>query len=310
MVPPVSRCFDMKSHEDFICLSMDKNPLHADPQAARRLLFGRQVVHGIHGMLWALDRLPEDTAGGFPKISELKCEFTGSIHIDDHVALNWVEGNQSGYKGSLLVEGRVVTRLVVETDSGMRSEGPKIPGPPPEPLVCREVLAEDLAGCSGKVPIGFSMDLARKLFPRLVDNLSCARFASLLSATRLVGMECPGLHSIFSGLKVAFHEWDELLSPQMVYQVVSWQPNTGLIRIKIQSPQVQGTLECFHRPAPKLQPTMSEIVPRVKPEEFAGQHALVVGGSRGLGELTAKILGAGGAQVTITYHTPVCGTCQ
>jgi len=35
--------------------------------------------------------------------------------------------------------------------------------------------------------------------------------------------------------------------------------------------------------------------------EFAGQRALIVGGSRGLGELTAKIIAAGGGHTIITY---------
>ena len=40
---------------------------------------------------------------------------------------------------------------------------------------------------------------------------------------------------------------------------------------------------------------------RVGPVEFKGQRALVIGGSRGLGEVSAKILAAGGAQVHITF---------
>jgi hypothetical protein len=36
--------------------------------------------------------------------------------------------------------------------------------------------------------------------------------------------------------------------------------------------------------------------------EFAGRKALIVGGSRGLGLLTANLLGAGGAKVIITYR--------
>jgi NAD(P)-dependent dehydrogenase (short-subunit alcohol dehydrogenase family) len=39
----------------------------------------------------------------------------------------------------------------------------------------------------------------------------------------------------------------------------------------------------------------------VDPAEFAGQKPLVVGGSRGLGEVTAKLLASGGAHVTITF---------
>ena len=46
----------------------------------------------------------------------------------------------------------------------------------------------------------------------------------------------------------------------------------------------------------------SELGDVVGPGEFAGSSALVVGGSRGLGEVTAKLLAAGGAKVMITYR--------
>ena len=39
----------------FAQLSGDRNPMHVDPVAARRTLFGRPVVHGIHMLLRSLD---------------------------------------------------------------------------------------------------------------------------------------------------------------------------------------------------------------------------------------------------------------
>lgn len=55
------------------------------------------------------------------------------------------------------------------------------------------------------------------------------------------------------------------------------------------------------RPRPTAQPGLDEVKRGVRPDEFEGQRALVVGGSRGLGELTAKVLVAGGADVVITW---------
>ena len=64
-----------------------------------------------------------------------------------------------------------------------------------------------------------------------------------------------------------------------------------------------GQLLAFERPRPQLQPAAIELQSMVGSEEFAGDRALVVGGSRGLGELTAKLLAAGGAQVCLTYKS-------
>ena len=49
------RVFTSDDQLAFAKLSGDHNPLHLDPLLARRLLFGRQVVHGLHALLWSLD---------------------------------------------------------------------------------------------------------------------------------------------------------------------------------------------------------------------------------------------------------------
>jgi nucleoside-diphosphate-sugar epimerase len=46
---------------------------------------------------------------------------------------------------------------------------------------------------------------------------------------------------------------------------------------------------------------METIRGSVSQNEFSGSTALIVGGSRGLGELTAKMIAAGGAKVILTY---------
>ena len=49
------RIFTSDDQLAFAKLSGDYNPLHLDPVLARRLIFGHQVVHGVHALLWSLD---------------------------------------------------------------------------------------------------------------------------------------------------------------------------------------------------------------------------------------------------------------
>ena len=67
-------------------------------------------------------------------------------------------------------------------------------------------------------------------------------------------------------------------------------------------PGFQGELRAAMRPQPYRQPGFAELATAVQTGEFAGQRAIVVGGTRGLGEVTAKLLAAGGAAVTVIYH--------
>ncbi|MDG2207163.1 MAG: MaoC family dehydratase [Pirellulales bacterium] len=48
------KTFTESDQQAFAKLSGDDNPMHVDAIAARRLLFGRPVVHGVHAICCAL----------------------------------------------------------------------------------------------------------------------------------------------------------------------------------------------------------------------------------------------------------------
>ena len=51
-----NRIFSQVDQDLFSSLSGDYNPQHIDPIASRRLLYGSQVVHGIHILFWSLNQ--------------------------------------------------------------------------------------------------------------------------------------------------------------------------------------------------------------------------------------------------------------
>jgi NAD(P)-dependent dehydrogenase (short-subunit alcohol dehydrogenase family) len=74
-----------------------------------------------------------------------------------------------------------------------------------------------------------------------------------------------------------------------------------LVRLTIRGGGLSGTLETLSRPPPTMQPTTAALAPSVDRNEFLGAVALVIGGSRGLGEVTAKLIASGGGHVIVTY---------
>jgi hypothetical protein len=84
--------------------------------------------------------------------------------------------------------------------------------------------------------------------------------------------------------------------------VVSTDPRFRLVRLAIEGGGLVGSIKAVARMPPAPQATSSKLAYAVEPREFAGTTALVIGGSRGLGEVTAKLLAAGGARVVITYR--------
>ena len=75
------RRFNLEDQQAFARLSGDTNPLHLDPVAARRLIFGEAVVHGVHGLLWALDLLFEEEDGPV-ELTRLAAAFESPLGLD------------------------------------------------------------------------------------------------------------------------------------------------------------------------------------------------------------------------------------
>ena len=83
--PKVTRRFQASDQDAFARLSGDHNPLHVDPLAARRLIFGGPVVHGVHLLLWALDVFVRPTK---VSITNLSVQFVAPILVGAEVALD------------------------------------------------------------------------------------------------------------------------------------------------------------------------------------------------------------------------------
>jgi NAD(P)-dependent dehydrogenase (short-subunit alcohol dehydrogenase family) len=111
----------------------------------------------------------------------------------------------------------------------------------------------------------------------------------------LVGMVCPGLHSIFSTLEATWGEGIELR-----FSVRRYDARFRQMHIEFDG-ALRGSLRAFVRPEPQVQPSVAMLSSLVEAGAFEGTHSLVVGGSRGIGEVTAKAIAAGGGTVVITY---------
>jgi NADP-dependent 3-hydroxy acid dehydrogenase YdfG len=170
-----------------------------------------------------------------------------------------------------------------------------------EPEICRQRSLAEVAAASGNVALYLDGDLAGGLFPNLIRVLPPMQLAALLATTRLVGMECPGHHSIYSSLDLVFFS-DNAGVSNLNYHVTDCNKRLALVSMDVDAPGIKGKVKAFLRPQFQRQAAFADIRRQVEAKEFSAQRALIIGGSRGLGEVTAKILAAGGAEVTLTYY--------
>jgi len=299
------RHFTLEDQLAFAELSGDGNPLHVDPIASRRSMFGQPVVHGVHTLLWALDCWCVERDEPLT-LRVLGATFSKPIVLRERVECVAVGGQPGQLTLEVRTGGIVSTRisgeLVHETDgSGEQLSRRSTIDDFPPVRSPRVLLQDELAECSGSLDLYMSASGAANLFPHLSKLAPDFHIAAILATSRLVGVECPGLHSLFSSLELRFQAAREG-QPTMTYAVSKLDRRIGLVEMKLDSARVEGKVAAFRRPPPVDQPSYISLQASVRPHEFDGQAAVIIGGSRGLGEVAAKLLAAGGATVRITYH--------
>ena len=271
-----------------------------DPVAARRLLSGRQVVHGVHTLLWALDLWQAEPGD---ELSSLSCEFSNPVNVGDQVVFTRFDEERSRSTIAATVASLRCTHITIETHQDISKShcaGKRFPDATRIGLL-NEPLDEPPTGQAGR---RFIMDsegagpLALR-FTNAAAWLLPERLAALATLSRFVGMVCPGLHSVFSSVRLELGEAKG--SPdELTFEVKKYDDRFGLFIVAFEG-CIRGEIRAFQRPPPIPQPSMRDVAARVSPGEFRGARSLVIGGSRGLGETVAKILAAGSGDVTISW---------
>lgn len=284
----------------FAALSHDRNPMHVDAVSARRLLTGLPVVHGMHVLLTALEHWEHDS----PVAAKLlECTFTHAIDVGDEVVFQQMNDNDH-----VVIEARVAGLCCAR----IRLTAGATPGNLPASVATTSL--EDLIRDRVDTPMDLPPDkqirqryvlgvapttALRANFPRTCQQLGTERVSGLLALSYFVGMVCPGLHSIFATVNLRLG--DPLTDTRAIALIVdSYDERFRRFEASITG-ALTGNLAAFLRSPPQRQPVMDEIAREVATDEFKGTRSLVIGASRGLGELVAKVLAAGGGDVVISY---------
>ena len=298
-----SRTFGPDDQLRFATLTGDFNPLHMDAVTARRTQSGAPVVHGIHILMWMLDCIAAHYPD-LPSIATLKVRFLKVVYLGDRADVV-VSNCDSGSLAAEVTVGRddVVLRLSAKFGVAQPAPARVLFGGHSEPLSPAsplELTVEQIAAMQGRVAFALPVEELASEFPAAHRLLGARRLAALGASTRLVGMVCPGLHSIYAGLSLTMCS-DADSAPELGFQVTGAHPRLRLVRQTITGGGLTGTVESFIRPLPSDQASVASLASLVGGDEFADSVALIIGGSRGLGEVTAKLVAAGGGRVIITY---------
>jgi acyl dehydratase/NADP-dependent 3-hydroxy acid dehydrogenase YdfG len=297
-----SRVFTQQDQHFFADASGDWNPIHIDPIYARRCLTGQAVAHGAHVAVWALDALARHLAVE-GAVFHLKVQFNEPVFLDkvvdcylakvtaeEHV-LELCSGSNMCFSITVAVLQEDATPQTVETSDAMLSK--RLPA---------VRTMDEVATLAGKWAVDSNVNVLAAVYPHLHKFWGAPVAAMLAHCSRMVGMECPGLHSLFSELEFKLTDGQPSGPSGFAYKVTNLDKRFGLVRTRVEGFGFSGAVTAFIRPPPRQQASYVEVAAGANSKSFHGQRALVVGGSRGLGEIAAKLLAAGGADVCLTYH--------
>ena len=292
-----SRTFTAADQRAFAALSGDWNPLHVDAVTARRTLFGTPIVHGVHVLLWALERWLAGRSGQVGLV-RLRASFRKPAFVDRSVVARVRTDARNDAHLEVRADDGLALDLAIELGAPASESRDVAIGRWDDPVAPDERTLADVEHAHGEVALAIDPGLARQMFPICMATLGTAAVAELLAITRVVGMHAPGLHSLFAGLTLEAHPTP---GSALRFEVVDARAKYSIVPVRVHGPTWRGTLDTFYRPPP-ASVDANDVARQVAPGEFSEQRALVVGGSRGLGEAFTRLLAAGGARVAFTYH--------
>lgn len=299
-----ARSFSIADQRMFAAASGDRNPIHMDPIAARRTPAGAPVAHGMHVFLWALEHLLPASQPGSELIAAT-AQFRRFVYLDQPVALEVVARTVQSVKAEVRADGLPTTKLTLQFGNRTSGRAPELPESLPElqiPDTPASPEFDSMARLGGSLALPHATGELAGLLPGAVAAIEWQRVAALARTSAIVGMICPGLHSILSELRVKLVEAGSARSG-ISFKTTRTDDRFRLVTMAVAGAGLAGEVGCFVRREPVAPPDRQAYASLVKRGEFASVTALVVGGSRGLGAATAKLIAAGGGRVVITYAT-------
>jgi NAD(P)-dependent dehydrogenase (short-subunit alcohol dehydrogenase family) len=254
--------------------------------------------------MWALDELARAGIAG-SKLNQIGAQFRKFMYLNvpyDLVLVSHVAGT---VRAELCADRVVITSIQLRDGERQASSDAALFGeqgiPTDDKTPRTPALSELSSACGWVQALPNDVDELARLFPSAAGAISVSRMAALAALSRLVGMVCPGLHSLFAGLTVDLVEMPRQ-GGGIGFKVTTVNDRYRVIGMDVTGCGLAGTVRAFMRWPPVEAPSMDAITQIVEAGAFAGAVALIVGGSRGLGAVTAKAVAAGGGKVVVTYQ--------
>ena len=229
--------FSQSDQIEFAKLSGDWNPIHVDPVFARRTIYG-QVVHGINIVLFALEAFLSDKTNPIP--SEIHVSFLSPLNLHQTFEVEII------YKEEDVIlevksSGKVITfiRICIEADQKkFRVSSKKTVFQDNNFALPKERKFDDLKKVDCNIDLSIQAESFKNFFSSCIERMGEDQVAAILGLSKFVGMEYPGLHSLFSGFSLKF---SKVKSQTLNFQTERFSIPNAPVRFSFDGSGITGT---------------------------------------------------------------------
>jgi hypothetical protein len=251
------RTFTPADQRLFAELSSDRNPIHMPTETGVRTLSEVPIVHGVHTLLWVLESLFQSRAD-LGLTTSLRVRFENRLHVGENVSIAPVDIGEGKLRLNVQGQSKRIASIHLAfrepVADRLRSSDRKLsllrPSKP------QSMGFAEISGCEGRIDCHGAPAEAGRLFPAAARVLGEQRLAGLCGTSFLVGMVCPGLHSLYAGLRFFATSSDILEPADLDFRVVASDPRFKLVSMEAEGSGWKGSIDalCYARADARSEP--------------------------------------------------------
>lgn len=286
--------FNNNDQLKFSKLTGDLNPIHLYKSYAANTLFQNVVVHGLHSVVWALEKT---ILSNIKDINRVKINFLKPVFLNEEVFLNVTKKNKKEIQ--IIVKSKIEKKIIIKTFISNKEiffkknihninyNQKTIP------------KKKKIKKIKGFLYLQNNVSLIKKNFPKINNKIAIEKIVRLISLSRLVGVQLNNNPSILTYIDLSFE--NSILKNKIQFKVKKFIKRFSFCELNILGNGVKAQIESFKIPEIR-KITFQKIKKKIPRMLFLNKNVLIIGGSNGLGEIAVNSLCALGANVTFTYN--------
>tara|TARA_B100001564_G_C20648383_1_gene675604 strand:- start:23 stop:1483 length:1461 start_codon:yes stop_codon:yes gene_type:complete len=292
----------------FAKISKDFNPIHCNNIESRKSIFGGEIVHGVNILLTALNFLYKNKK--IEKPSQISCDFLKPLFLNQKTDfyLNLKDRNALEIlvksKNLLTSKFTIILKKINIERLNKKNLSAKTINQINKINTNRIIDNKCLINNKNKYyQVNLKNFNLSKSFSNINYKFNTQEIKEILCLSYFVGMVCPGKNSIL--FKITINMNSSKISKNLnknkkiLFHLLNFSKALNKLTINF-SGLIEGEIQCFKYLSPKITHIKDLKKFRLESKYVNNKKALIIGGSRGLGEVTSKYLAI---QKCVTYAT-------